>query len=253
MDPLPIGSIVFAFVFSGGLLGMYLGRVLPQDLLNPDAKDVIKVTMAMIATLAALVLGLLTASARSSLEVREDGLRNMAGQVILLDRTMAEYGPETAEARNLLKQTLVARINLIWPEENTATVVPEAISHGTLVEGVQEKVLALSPKNDSQRWLHSVALQAIRDLTAARWSFLEQIGSHIHWPFLVVVVFWLAVVFASFGLFGPRNASVTVALFLGALSVAGAIYLILEMDQPYRGLVKISSAPLQTALAELGR
>jgi len=177
----------------------------------------------------------------------------MAAQVILLDRTMAEYGPETAEARTLLKQILVGRINLIWPEENAGTVTPEAIGRGAGVEGVQEKLLALSPKDDAQRWLQSTALQITRDIQAARWSILEQIGSTIQWPFLFVVVFWLAIIFASFGLFAPRNASVTVALFVAALSVAGSIYLILEMDQPYRGLVKISSAPLRTALAELGR
>ena len=253
MDPLSVGLTVFAFVFGGALFGMYLGRVLPQELLSADARDVIKVSMAMVATLAALVLGLLTDSSRTSLEAREEELRNMAAKVIHLDRTMAEYGPETAEARSLLQQVLVARISLIWPEENRATVVPEAISRGAGVEDVQEKLLALSPKNEAQRWHQSTALQVTRDIAAARWSFLEQIGSIIHWPFLAVVVFWLAVVFASFGLFAPTNASVTVALFVAALSVAGSLYLILEMDQPYRGLIKISSAPLRTALAELGR
>ena len=85
-----------------------------------------------------------------------------------------------------------------------------------------------------------------------RWTVVEQLGSSLQWPFLVVVVFWLAIIFASFGLFAPRNASVTAALFVAALSVAGSIFLILEMDRPYSGLVKISSAPLRTALAELG-
>ena len=253
MNALSIGSIVFAIVFGGALFGMYLARVLPQEHLNPDARDVIKVSMAMVATLAALVLGLLTASATSSLSDKETELRTAAVQVILLDRTLAAYGPETAEARDLLKQILTARINQIWPEESTAIVAPEAISRGLGGESVQEKLLALSPKNDSQRWLQSTALQTSREIQAARWSFLEQIGSSIQWPFLVVLVFWLTVIFASFGLFAPRNTSVTVALFVAALSVAGSVYMILEMDQPYSGLIKISSAPLRTALSELGR
>jgi hypothetical protein len=252
MNPLTIASIVFAFVFGGALRGMYLGRVLPQEHLTPDARDVIKVSMAMVATLAALVLGLLTAAATSSLDDKEAELRSMAAQVILLDRTMAEYGPEMAEARTLLKQIVAARINLIWPEENAGTVEPGAVSRGAGVESVQKKLLALSPKDDAQRWIQSTALQTTRDIAAARWSMLEQIGSNIQWPFLVVVVFWLAVIFASFGLFAPHNSSVAAALFIAALSVAGSIYLILEMDQPYSGLVKLSSAPLRTALAELG-
>ena len=130
MNPLAIGLIVFACVFAGALFGMFLGTVLPKEHLSADARDVIKVSMAMVATLAALVLGLLTASAKSSLDDKEGELRAAAAQVILLDRTMAEYGPETAQARDLLKQILVARINQVWPEESDARVTPEAISHG---------------------------------------------------------------------------------------------------------------------------
>jgi hypothetical protein len=253
MSPLPIGLIVFGFVFGGALFGMYLGRVLPQEHLSPDAKNVIVVSMTMVATLAAVVLGLLIASAQSSLDDKEGELRRGAGQVILLDRTMAEYGPETAEARNLLKQIMVARINLIWPEENAARVAPEAISRGAGAEVVQEKLLALSPRDDAQRWLQSTALQITRDIQAGRWLILEQIDSGIQWPFLVVLVSWLVIIFAGLGLVAPRNASVTMVLFVAALSVAGSIYVMLEMEQPYRGLINISSEPLRTALAELGR
>jgi hypothetical protein len=134
MNSFAIASIVFALVFGGALLGVYLGKILPEHHLNPDARDVIKVSMALVATLAALVLGLLTASAKSSLDDKDAELRSMAEQVILLDRTMTEYGPETAEARTLLKQILVARISLMWPEENEGTVVPEAIGRGAGVE-----------------------------------------------------------------------------------------------------------------------
>jgi hypothetical protein len=245
--------MVFALVFGGALLGKRLSRILPQEHLSAEAKDVVKVSMAMIATLAALVLGLLIASAKSSLDDKVEESRNVAAQIILLDQTMARYGPDTAEARALLKQVLVARINLIWPEESAGAVAPQAIGQGAGVEVVQQKLLTLSPGNDMQRWLQSTALEITRDIEGARWSMLEQIGSSIQWPFLMVVVFWLAVIFASFGLFAPRNATVTVTLFVAALSVAGSIYLIFEMDQPYRGVVKVSSAPLRTALAELGR
>jgi hypothetical protein len=252
MSALVIGAIVFACVFGGALFGMYLGTVLPKDHLNPDARDVIKVAMAMIATLAALVLGLLIASAKSSLDEKESELRSTAAQVVLLDRTMAEYGAETQEARDLLRQTTAARISQIWPEENS-TVTPSAIGRGSGIEAIQRKLLDLSPQTDAQRWLQSTALQISGTIAAARWSVLQQLGSSIQWPFIAIMVFWLAIIFASFGLFAPRNASVTAALFVAALSVAGSIYLILEMDQPYSGLIKLSSAPLRTALEQLGR
>jgi hypothetical protein len=252
MSALAVGAIAFACVFGGALFGMFLGTVLPKDHLSPDARDVIKVAMAMIATLAALVLGLLLASAKSSLDEKQSALRSTAAQAVLLDRTMAEYGTETQDARNLLKQILAARIAQIWPEEST-NVTPGAIGRGNGVEAIQHKLLALSPQTEPQRWLQSTALQISGTIAAARWSALEQLGSTIQWPFTVILVFWLVIIFASFGLFAPRNASVTAALFAAALAVAGSIYLILEMDQPYSGLIKLSSAPLRTALQQLGQ
>jgi len=252
MNALAISAVVFSCVFGGALFGMFLGTVLPKHHLSPDARDVIKVAMAMIATLAALVLGLLTASAKSSLDEKEGELRSAAAQVVLLDRTMAEYGPETQDARDLLKQTVAARINQIWPDED-ANVTPDAIGRGSGIEAVQRKLLDLSPETDAQRWLQSTALQISSSIAAERWAVLLQIGSSIQWPFMAVLVFWLAIIFASFGLFAPRNGSVTAALLVAALSVAGSVYLILEMDQPYSGLIKISSAPLRAALEQLGQ
>jgi len=165
---------------------------------------------------------------------------------------MAEYGAETQEARDLLKQIVAARIGQIWPEEN-ATVTPGAIGRGSGIEAVQLKLLNLSPQTDAQRWLQSTALQISSSIAAARWAVLQQIGSSIQWPFMAILVFWLAIIFASFGLFAPRNTSVAATLFVAALSVAGSIYLILAMDQPYSGPIKISSAPLRIALEQLGQ
>jgi hypothetical protein len=252
MSTLTIAAIVFACVFAGALFGMFLRAVLPERHLNSDARDVIKVAMAMIATLAALVLGLLTASAKSSFDEKESQLRGVAAQVVLLDRTMATYGEETKEARDLLKQMVVARISQIWPEEN-ATVTPGAIGRGSGIEAIQRKLLDLSPQTDAQRWLQSTALQTSGSISASRWVVLQEIGSSIQWPFMAILVFWLAVIFASFGLFAPRNYIVAAALFVAALSVAGSIYLILAMDQPYSGPIKISSAPLRIALEQLGQ
>jgi hypothetical protein len=252
MSTLTIAAIVFACVFAGALFGMFLRAVLPERHLNSDARDVIKVAMAMIATLAALVLGLLTASAKSSFDEKESQLRGVAAQVVLLDRTMATYGEETKEARDLLKQMVVARISQIWPEEN-ATVTPGAIGRGSGIEAIQRKLLDLSPQTDAQRWLQSTALQTSGSISASRWVVLQEIGSSIQWPFMAILVFWLAVIFASFGLFAPRNTIVAATLFVAALSVAGSIYLILAMDQPYRGPIKISSAPLWNTLEQLGQ
>ncbi|MCJ7788026.1 MAG: DUF4239 domain-containing protein [Methyloceanibacter sp.] len=205
--------------------------------MSNDAKDVIKVTMTMIATLAALVLGLLTASAKNSLDDKENAVKSWASQVILLDRTLAEYGPETQDARDLLKQTVAMRVAQLWPGSRTKAF-PEIITKGQGIEGVQRALLALTPKTDAQRWLQSTALQITNSIAASRWLIAQQLASNMRWPFLVVLIFWLAVIFTSFGLFAPRNYIVVAALFVAALSVAGSIFLILEMDQPYSGFIK---------------
>ena len=253
MSPLTISAIVFACILGGASFGMYLQTVLPKHQLSADAKDVIKVSMAMVATMAALVLGLMTASAKSSLDDKEREQRSVAAQVILLDRTMALYGDETLESRDLLKQFVSTRVNQLWPEENAGGVAPEAIGADTGIGHLQQKILALSPQNDFQRWFQSTALQISRDIASAQWSAFQQVGSQIRWPFVVIVVFWLMIVFGSFGLFAPLNGSAVSALCVAALAVAGAIYLILAMDQPYGGLIKISSAPARAALDQLGR
>ena len=252
MTALGVATIVFACVFAGVFFGMLLSKVLPKEHLSNDAKDVIKVTMAMIATLAALVLGLLTASAKNSLDDKENAVKSWASQVILLDRTLAEYGPETQDARDLLKQTVAMRVAQLWPGSRTKAS-PEIITKGQGIEGVQRALLALTPKTDAQRWLQSTALQITNSIAASRWLIAQQLASNMRWPFLVVLIFWLAVIFTSFGLFAPRNYIVVAALFVAALSVAGSIFLILEMDQPYDGFIKVRPDPLRLALDELGR
>ena len=252
MNAMGISLIVFAVVFGGALLGMWSGRILPEEHLTSDAKDVVKVAMAMIATLAALVLGLLTASAKTSFDEKATQVRNWGAEVVLLDRTLAEYGAEAAPVRGEVKQTLVERIEQIWPGEGK-TVATEAIARGPGIEDIQKQILALKPGDDAQKWLQSTALQITGTMAQARWTGLQQLQSSIQWPFMVVLVFWLALIFASFGLFAPRTGIVTLALLLAALSVAGSVYLILEMDQPYSGLIKISPQPLLTALDQLGK
>jgi hypothetical protein len=253
VSALAIGGMVLVLAFGGALLGMYLSAVLPEHHLSADSKDMIRIAIAMIATLAALVVALLIASAKTSFDGKDGELRRAAGRFVLLDRTLAEYGPETRASRDLLRQLIVTRMQQVWPDGTADKVVPEAINQGLGIEAIQRDLLDLSPQNEAQRWLKSTALQVTGEIAEARWSIAEQLGSSIQWPFLTILVFWLAVIFVSFGLFAPRNSSVIGVLFVCALSVADSIYLIVDLDQPYGGLIKLSSAPLVTALDQLGR
>ena len=242
MNPMSTSWIVFACVFGGALLGMVLRDTLPEHHLSADSKSVLNMVIGLIGTMAAIVLGLLVATAQGSFSTRNSEFTQMSANVILMDRMLALYGPEAKEARELL-QGAVTR----WLQQSS-------FESGTSKGGevLYQRIQGLSPKNDAQRSLQAQALSMAFNLGQTRWLLFEQSGRSIPTAFLVVLVFWLSVIFASFGLFAPRNATVVVALFVGALSVSGAIFLILELDQPFHGLMQISDASLRNALTQLG-
>ncbi|MCX5888373.1 MAG: hypothetical protein NTW99_15590 [Chloroflexi bacterium] len=233
---------------------MLLRTILPEHHVSDESKDVVKLGIGMIATMAALVLGLLIASAKGSFDTASSGLRQAGSRIILLDRVMAHYGPETMKARDLLRRVIASSIARSWPEDKVELSLAKAGEGRVDIEAVQDQLRQLSPRNDAQRWLWSRALQISGDIAENRWLLIEQMGqSSIPMPFLVILVFWLTVIFATFGLFSPRNATVIVVLLVCALSAAGSLFLILELDNPYGGLIKVSSAPLRNALAHLGQ
>ncbi|BBZ20920.1 bestrophin-like domain [Mycolicibacterium gadium] len=252
MKDILIGIVVFAIIFGGSLLGMFLGKILPDPHMSSESRDTIRTIMATLGTLSAVVLGLLTGSSISSLAEKESELRSAGVQFIMLDRTLAEYGPETAPIRALAKDLLAQRISQIWPEEGGAvSLTPLGSGPGIIL--VQRDLFELSPQTERQKWLRSNALESTNTIAQSRWTTFEQIGSRFPWAFFVVVVGWLTVIFATFGLFAPRNAIVIAALLVAAIALAGPIFMMLEMDQPYGGLVKIPSTSLRVALDEMGR
>jgi len=254
MSALVISLIAFGCIFGGMLLGMFLRGVLPGHHLSDESMGVVKLGTGMIATLAALVIGLLIASAKGSFDTMNNGLIQTGSKIVLLDRVMAQYGPETREARDLLRRGVVSVIERIWPEDRIEQREIKPLDPKAGIEALQEKLLQLSPQNDTQRWLQSRALQVSGEIAETRWLLIQQVGrSSLSMPFFVVLVSWLVIIFFSFGLSSPRNATVIVVLLICALSAAGSLYLILELDQPYGGLITISSTPLRNALAYLGQ
>jgi hypothetical protein len=209
--------------------------------------------MGLIATVAALVLGLLIATAKSSYETQDAAVKHTAAKVLLLDHMLANYGPETKDTRHLLRRTVAARLEAIWPEDRSQRARFDPPGAVPAAETIEAWILQLSPQNDAQRWLQSQALRVGRDIIETRWLVLGGLASSVPVLFLVVVVFWLTIIFGSFGLLAPRNATVVAVFFLASLSVAGSIFLILEMDQPFEGLMKVSSDPIRYALAQLAR
>jgi hypothetical protein len=251
MDAFYMGALVLACVFGGALAGMVVRRILPEHHLGKQTEDAVKLGIGVIATMSALFVGLLLASAKSAFDVKDGEIKHFAADLILLDRSLERYGPELKEARDLLRRYAVYQIDSTWPDE--ASHSPEDGNGWVLLEDVQDRLRALAPGTDAQRWLQARALQISGDLSATRWLLRIQRGSPIAEPFLLILVFWLTIIFANFGLFAPPNGTAITALFVCAFSIAGAIFLILEMAHPFTGLVNISSVPMRESLALLGR
>jgi len=246
-----VGGVVFACIFGGALVGMFLRAVLPAHHLNAESKDVVKVGTGLIGTMAALVLGLLVASAKSSYDTTKSELTQMSANVMLLDRILAYYGPQAKDAREALRHAIARAVDRLWAEGSS----PAAQSAPATPEGeiFYEAIQQLSPANDAQRAILSQVQSLCTDLGRTRLLLFAQRGSSIALPLLIVLVFWETAVFVSFGLFAPKNATVIITLLVCALSVSSAMYLMLELDHPFAGLIQISSDPLRNVLAHLGQ
>jgi hypothetical protein len=246
-----ISLLVFAIVFGGALLGVVLRPLLSQDHLHPDSRDVVKLATGLIGTLAALVLGLLIASAKTSFDLKTNQIRQMTANIILSDDLLAQYGPEAAAIRGLLRQSIQPLADRIWREEEVPVGGPVRFKSSAEALTFENELERLAPANDEQRSLKSRAIQTFTEAAQTRLSLFTQAGGSIPTPFLIILVFWLSAIFVSFTLFARTNLIMMTALFVCALSFAGAIFLVLELDNPFRGLMGISSATLRSALAPL--
>jgi hypothetical protein len=253
MSAAATAGLVLAVVFGAALVGMWLQRVLPAEHLSPDSKDVFKLAMGLVATLSALVLSLLINSAKNAFDVQDNYVKQGAANVILLDRTLAQYGSETKPIRDGIRQLLSTRIQRTWPDEGEASDDLDAPGVTPMIENIEDLIRSLTPQNDKQRILQAHALQAGGDVVRGRWLLLGDAGAAIQTPMVVVLVFWLAALFVGFGLFAPPNGTVLAVLFIAATAVAGSVFLILELNDPFAGMLRISGTPMRYALSHLGQ
>jgi len=240
-------------VFGGALIGLGLQRLLPQHHLNKESQDVVKLCAGVVATVTALVLGLLVSSAKSSFDAMNTRITETSATFIILDRMLADYGPEAQNVREHLRRSVETTVHRIWPEERTGVSATAAMERGGAIEAFQAELHRLVPHTDAQRQLLIQAQQAASDVSRSRWMLIEEAQNELPNTLVVLLVLWLAILFLSFGLFAPRNATVVAALFVCACVMAGAIFLILEMNRPLNGFIKVSSAPMHKALEYLGK
>jgi hypothetical protein len=249
--PFLIAAIVFVCTFGGGLVGIQSRDRLPEHHLSAESKDVVRLCMGLIATLTALVLGLVTASAKEAYDAQGAAVRSVAAGILVLDRTLERYGPDAAPIREQIRLAVSHHLDTTW----LAGQPPNADAHAGVPspDDIEDALLNLAPKNDRERWLQSQALSVAVDVLKTRWLALAGAGVVVPLPFLVVIVFWLTALFWSFGLFARSNRTVIAVLLLAAASVAASVLLILEMQTPFAGIMRISSEPLEYVLGHLGK
>ncbi len=240
-------------IFGGTLLGLALRKMLPDHHLSEDSKDAIKVGAGMISMMAALVLGLLVSSAKSSFDSTSAAITQGGAKVILMDRLLANYGPETKEVREDLRRGVADFIAMLWPEEGSIESGMKTFERTYGMEQLLGKVRTLKPQTETQKALLEQTQKLAHELMLIRWNQIEQAQISLPAAFLVILLFWLTLLYTSFGLLAPRNATVITMMFLGALALATALFLIVEMSRPMAGAIKVSSGPMRKALEHLGR
>jgi hypothetical protein len=251
MSSIAISAVAFALLFAGALLGVLLGARLPKHHLSEENKEVVRLAMALVGTLTGMVLGLLIGSAKTYYDTQSNELTQVSANVALLGRLLQHYGPEA----NGVQESLLLAVERVlaenWPNERAENwkLSPKA-GH---IQEVYDQLRALAPKDEEHRMMQSEALGLLRNLAQLRWLIIAQSAATILQPMLIVMIFWMTSIFVSWGLFSRANAMSVTTFFVAALCVSGAIFLILELNTPYKGLLRLSSAPLRIAYDSLVR
>jgi Na+-transporting methylmalonyl-CoA/oxaloacetate decarboxylase gamma subunit len=243
--------ILFIVLVGVALLGRRVRRYLPEEHLSADSKDAVKLAMGLVATMTALVLGLLINSAKGGYDTKRTEVIQMAAKVAFLNRVLVLYGPEAAEARDELRAVVADAVQRMWPSERRQSA--ELLPNEQLGDAFYVAIHRLSPRDDTQRALKAEAVTVMVDLGQLRLLLVAQSIPSISKPMLIILVSWLVVIFFGFSVVAPPNATTTLALVAAAFSVACAVFLILELDHPFGGVVRIPSEPMINVLNNLAK
>lgn len=253
MSSIPLGVLFVVILFGSAVAGMVAANYLPEHHLNPETKSVVSVSTAVLGTLAALVVGLLISTANTSFTDKANEVTNLSVDVISLDRLLRRYGPEAGNARSLLRRYAAAKYGDLFPNGRKPRPNLENDTTLRVMEELQSNIVALTPANEEQRWLGAQALQVTAGITAGRWRLGQEDMVRTPARLVILVLFWFAVIFASFGLFAPRNMTSVTAIFLCAVGIGSAVRMTTELERPFSGLIRVPSAPLAQALQVIGR
>ena len=246
-----VALILFIGLISVTLIGGRLRRLLLAEQLNDESKDAVKLALGLVATMTAILLGLLISSAKSSFDTTRTEVMQMAAKTALLDRVLKLYGPETMDARRALCDAVADGVRRAWSAERGRSA--QLDPNQQIGDAIYVAISHLAPRDEAQRALKTQAATLMVQLAEVRALVQAQAVSSVSKPLLIALVIWLVVIFFGFSLLAPANATTTLALVAGAFSVACAVLIILELDFPFAGMIRIPSEPMTNTLAHLAK
>jgi hypothetical protein len=241
----------FAAILIGAATGMVLKRALSGNLLEGGSKEAIRLGAGFLSTLAALVIGLMIASAKNSYDTQNTNIRQLGANVLLVDQMLLKYGPETRPARTLLRELISSAASRIWQENAERNREGSTFIVSPIAEQFYNAVEGLAPGNDEQASLKARIVQATTEIGRTRILVFTQSDNAIPLPFFIVLTFWLVVIFASFSVFAEPSPIMIASILVFALSVSSALFLIIDLSQPFDGLMQISNHHLHSVLPKL--
>lgn len=245
------GFIAFVCIFGASLAGLLLSRKLPKRYLSEPTSKTVHLAMSAVGLMAALVVGLLIANAKTDLDSSRKAIEQFSTNLRLFDREAVHFGPEAKPVRELLRAFTEEKIAQTWTA-SMAVSTDHSRSVGMLNE-IQRRLRAFTPQDDVGREARASGLHMIDDLMQTSRLLALQTSAHTPHLFLIAVIFWLSVLSFSYAVFAPPNAVVIVAFAVAAFSIAAAVNLIVDMEHPFVGYIKVSPTPMQEALMEMKR
>jgi hypothetical protein len=243
-------AIASACLLAAVWLGLWLRRFLPKHHLSPDSRDTVKLAMGLVATMSALLLGLLVNSAKTSYDTTQAQVMQKASRFALLDRVLAIYGPQAAGVRSQLHALIEESTRHMWPDE--ADVPAAWKPNSGIGNSFYVALLRMEARDDTERVLKAQAVNLTLEIGQLHSLMLAESTGSLSKPMLIVVVLWLVMIFLCFSLIAPPSGTANFALIVSALCAAGAIFLILELGRPFGGLMRISSEPMLNVLRQRG-
>lgn len=251
MNAIEVSLIVAACIFGGGVAGLFLHKILPAEHLTRDTLDVVRLAIGMISVLASLVLGLLIATAKGSFDATDTAIRSYGADLILLAEVFRDYGSTASKPETLLRAYTERILHDNWPTQGPARTPGEDREAGTLMEELRAAIRGLTPVDAGQTALRTQALEISTSLLRQRSLLVDEAEPSVRPAMLAILVAWVALIFVGFGLNAPRNGTVVAAFVVCSLAIGGAAFLVLQLDSPFSGIMRISDRSMVTALTHM--